>query len=67
MRRASSRRRGERLRLRTPIRLIDLTDVTYTYDGEPGPARERDIALNVTSGEFVLILGPSGCGKSTLL
>ena len=27
----------------------------------------RDIDLDVTPGEFVVLLGPSGCGKSTLL
>jgi ABC-type nitrate/sulfonate/bicarbonate transport system ATPase subunit len=27
----------------------------------------KDIALEVSAGEFVSIIGPSGCGKSTLL
>jgi NitT/TauT family transport system ATP-binding protein len=27
----------------------------------------RDIDLDVTPGEFIVLLGPSGCGKSTLL
>lgn len=27
----------------------------------------HDINLNVSSGEFVVVVGPSGCGKSTLL
>jgi len=27
----------------------------------------RDVDLDVTPGEFVVLLGPSGCGKSTLL
>jgi energy-coupling factor transport system ATP-binding protein len=46
--------------------LIDLSGVTYTYDGEATPVL-RDISLTVRRGDFVLILGPSGCGKSTLL
>ena len=46
--------------------LIDLSGVTYTYDGEAAPVL-RDISLTVKRGDFVLILGPSGCGKSTLL
>lgn len=27
----------------------------------------RDVALDVTQGEFVAVMGPSGLGKSTLL
>jgi NitT/TauT family transport system ATP-binding protein len=27
----------------------------------------RDVDLDVTPGEFIVLLGPSGCGKSTLL
>ena len=46
--------------------VVALSGVTYTYEGESAPVL-RDIALTVTSGEFVLILGPSGCGKSTFL
>lgn len=46
--------------------LIDLREVSYTYEGETEPVL-RDITLQVHANEFVLILGPSGCGKSTLL
>ena len=27
----------------------------------------RNLNLNISSGEFAVIVGPSGCGKSTLL
>jgi energy-coupling factor transporter ATP-binding protein EcfA2 len=46
--------------------LVDLSNVTYTYEGEAAPVL-RNISLRINRGEFVLILGPSGCGKSTLL
>jgi energy-coupling factor transport system ATP-binding protein len=46
--------------------LVDLSGVTYTYEGEAAPVL-RNISLRVNRGDFVLILGPSGCGKSTLL
>jgi energy-coupling factor transporter ATP-binding protein EcfA2 len=46
--------------------VVDLSGVTYTYEGEAAPVL-RNISLKVSRGDFVLILGPSGCGKSTLL
>jgi ABC-type bacteriocin/lantibiotic exporter with double-glycine peptidase domain len=46
--------------------VIDLSGVTYTYEGEADPVLS-DVSLRVNRSEFVLILGPSGCGKSTLL
>jgi energy-coupling factor transport system ATP-binding protein len=46
--------------------VVDLCDVSYTYEGEDAPAL-RNVSLRVEEGEFLLILGPSGCGKSTLL
>jgi energy-coupling factor transport system ATP-binding protein len=45
---------------------LELTRVSYTYEGETEPVL-NEISLRVQDGEFVLILGPSGCGKSTLM
>ena len=50
----------------SPSAAIELRDITYTYEGE-AEAVLNDVSLQVSDGEFVLILGPSGCGKSTLL
>jgi NitT/TauT family transport system ATP-binding protein len=49
-----------------PPAIVDLRDITYTYEGEVTPVI-NGVSLRVQVGEFVLILGPSGCGKSTLL
>jgi energy-coupling factor transport system ATP-binding protein len=46
--------------------VVDLSNVTYTYEGEADPVL-RNVSLRVNRSEFVLVLGPSGCGKSTLL
>jgi polar amino acid transport system ATP-binding protein len=44
--------------------LIELSGFNKSFGATPVL---RDIDLQVTEGEVVVILGPSGCGKSTLL
>lgn len=46
--------------------LIELTDVSKSYDGGSQAALNR-IELNIGAGEFAAVMGPSGSGKSTLL
>ena len=43
---------------------ITLEQVTKRYQGQPVV---NDVSLDVTEGEFFVLLGPSGSGKSTLL
>lgn len=48
--------------------LIQLRDVTKTYQGKGGPMQSlRPLSFDIREGEFVSVVGPSGCGKSTLL
>ncbi|MGJ9412608.1 ABC transporter ATP-binding protein [Aeromicrobium sp. CF4.19] len=46
--------------------MIELRDVTFTYDGADGPVL-RDVDLTLDESELVLVSGRTGTGKSTLL
>ena len=44
---------------------IRLRGVSKVFPG--GQAAARDITLDITDGELLVLVGPSGCGKSTVL
>jgi len=48
--------------------LVDIGDVTLTYQGVSGGVLAlKGTSLQVRRGEFAAVVGPSGCGKSSLM
>lgn len=48
----------------TQPRLLSAQEITVGYGGEPVLP---SLSLDVSPGDFMVIVGPNGCGKSTLL
>lgn len=48
------------------MELFAVRDLTFFYPEQESEVL-KNININISSGEFVVIAGPSGCGKSTLL
>lgn len=44
--------------------IIELNNVTAGYDGR---AQIRNVSLNVTDSDFIVVTGPNGSGKTTLI
>jgi sn-glycerol 3-phosphate transport system ATP-binding protein len=47
------------------VATLTFADVAKSYNGKTFVL--RDVNVDITDGEFIVIVGPSGCGKTTLL
>ena len=47
-------------------KILEIRDVTYTYDGEELPVWEH-LSCCFYEGKIHAVSGPSGCGKSSVL
>ncbi len=45
---------------------IELTNVSFDYNGEPPVRAVKNVSLSIEEGEFVALAGHNGSGKSTL-
>jgi ATP-binding cassette subfamily C protein len=45
---------------------IDMSDVSFSYDGGSGPLQIASVSLRIPAGKTSAIVGASGAGKSTL-
>jgi putative ABC transport system ATP-binding protein len=50
-----------------PVPVLELHDVTKTYQAQPPVSALSGVSFTVFSGELAAVIGPSGSGKSTLL
>ncbi|MFT5196242.1 MAG: ABC-type sugar transport system ATPase subunit [Cellvibrionaceae bacterium] len=48
-------------------KLSSLTLKSLTKNYQPGVSALKNVDLDVTNGELLVLLGPSGCGKTTIL
>lgn len=47
--------------------MIELKDITKTYEDGGKTQALKGVSLSIKKGEFVAVMGPSGSGKSTLM